>query len=173
MKPVSGLLIVLFVLTNCGDLLAVDGFKEYKFGLSFEQAKKIGVCQWKKQDVDFRGFMIIGNKNADLYRCSNYAFDGRNSELYLEFVNNSLQRIILDISGDEQTNLKTLERFKKQYGYEKEGIFLRGRSKQYLFDDESVELELYEPPLNLMYLRFYSKNYRQLIKQPYLPGETT
>ncbi len=152
---------------------AVDGYEKYRFGMTLEESKKVHACAWEKQDIDFPGFMIYGNKRAALFKCSSYPYKQRKIEFYLEFIDNILQRIILDISAAEKENLQTLKALKKQYGFKKGSVQEKGRRKIYSFDDVSVEVEIYAAPLNLMYLRFYSKNYRQLIRQPYLKGLET
>lgn len=162
-----------FLLFGTLDSYAVDGYEEYRFGMTLEETKKIFTCAWEKQDINFPGFMILSNKRAALYKCSTYPYKQREIEFYLEFIDDILQRIILDISAAEKENLQTLKMLKKLYGFSNGSIQEKGRRQIYTFDDASVEVELYRAPLNLMYLRFYSKNYRQLIRQPYLKGLKT
>ena len=161
-------LLTCFVLTGTLNSYAVDGYEKYRFGMTLDEAKKMYSCVWEKQDIDFPGFMIRSNKRAALFKCSTYPYEQRKIECYLEFIDNTLQRIILDISAEEKRNRQALKVLKKRYGFKNGSVQEKGRRKIYSFDDASVEVELYSAPLNLMYLRFYSKNYRQLIRQPYL-----
>ena len=162
------LIAALFFIVTAASTSAIEGFDVFKFGMSYEQVKKLSECKWEPQDITFTGFMITQSSRADLYKCRDFLYEGQKVEFYTEYIDQLLQRIIIDVSGSEGNIISRLEKFKQVHGFKNGKSSKKGRSTIYHFDDPTVEVEVYEAPLNLMYIRFYSEDYEQLIRQPSL-----
>lgn len=162
------ILAILILLIFSGKLFAVDGYEEYKFGLSFDEVKKLSQCDWKKQDPTIRQLMIIPSKRLSMYKCIDFPYENRKIEFYAEFFDDILKRVILDISSNEKNNQAKLKLLKETYGFKNGKLKENDRSKVYLFDDQTVEVEIWDPPIDLMFIRFSTEDYKELQRKVFL-----
>lgn len=83
------------------NVFAVDGYKEFKFGMTKEQAKKAYKCNWYKDPTP----------DMDILACDKYPFSKKKVPIGLIFIDEKLERVILVMDGplgNEQGIIKGL-----------------------------------------------------------------
>ncbi|MCC8459104.1 hypothetical protein [Photorhabdus aegyptia] len=89
--------------------MAVDGYKDAKFGMTEEEFLSKRLCDFEK----FEGSPQI--KEVSLYSCSDFSFANRKQEAMAFFLNGKFKRLEIDIGRLVKPVSKSLE---KKYGNE-------------------------------------------------------
>lgn len=95
------------LLTVSLPLMAVDGYKDVKFGSSITELKSAKLCSWKTyHDENVKGM--------DSYYCDNFKFSGKNSIAVAFFINGKFERFVINIPTSNLSSV--IESIKKKYG---------------------------------------------------------
>lgn len=79
--------------------IAVDGYKDLKFGMSEKEIISTKTCSFRKIPTNEKGF--------DEYYCSNFKFGDKKTKAYLFFINGEFLRIGIEQSPDDFESLFT------------------------------------------------------------------
>lgn len=96
--------VILFTVSSFA--IAVDGYKNVKFGSSFSEFNASKLCSWKKYDKNKTGGM-------DSYVCDNFKFSGKNSLAMAFFIDGKFERLAIPI---EENSMAVIDSLKKKYG---------------------------------------------------------
>ncbi|HGU9904403.1 TPA: hypothetical protein ACNFPO_004452 [Citrobacter freundii] len=96
----------LLLLTFSSVSLAVDGYKNVKFGSSFKQLQNANFCNWKRYDEK----KIPG---LDSYYCENFQFGSERTMAMAFFINGQFKRFGIVFDSDVSAVLNGLQ---KKYG---------------------------------------------------------
>lgn len=82
-----GAILIASLLTS--NAFAVDGYKEFKFGMTKADVKKAFKCNWYKEP----------SPDMDILACDKYPFSKKNTGIGLFFIDEKLERLALVIPG--------------------------------------------------------------------------
>lgn len=110
MKYIAKLTLILIILLFSNkSIFAVEGYKDFTWGMSKDQVKNTSFCDFKAEDESQKGI-------SALY-CDDFPFGGKKRWGFFLFINNELLRIAVDIEKDEIKPL--IEIFDESYKNEK------------------------------------------------------
>jgi len=95
------------LLTVSLPIMAVDGYKDVKFGSGINELKSAKLCSWK---VDYDENV----KGMESYYCDNFKFSGKDSFAMAFFINKKFERFVITIPTSNLSSV--LESIKKKYG---------------------------------------------------------
>lgn len=137
---------------------AIDGYKNWKFGMSVTEAKQQYKCQWKKSSEKLLPLV------NEIYKCNNFKFQGSTVRASLVFSpQNGLVRILIEIP--ENLSNEVFEALRNKYKIDKDKLpsedTVRNPSPNsvidFSFEDESVifRVQTYED-MEYLYSVMYS-----------------
>ncbi len=87
--------------------MAVDGYKNIKFGSSYSIVNEANLCELKPYNapVDVKGFSA--------YQCSDFIFSGKKNNAAISFINDEFQQLIINFNGE---TMPLLEALREKYG---------------------------------------------------------
>lgn len=100
-------LLALALMLPASSLLAVDGYKSLKFGMSLEEVKKTKICGW----VD-NGAVEI--KHIHIIYCLDFKFNGEPIAAAAYFIDNKFLKLVINIPYSDRNS--TLAGLNKKYG---------------------------------------------------------
>lgn len=128
--------IALFTLLFCsiasGQALAVDGYKNVKFGSTFSQLQASKICSWKKYE---------GNKvnGMDTYYCQDLSFAGKPRVGMAFFVDKKFERLAIPITKDINFDA-LIDSLKRKYG-EPSSLFTREQIEKAMSEGGEVSIK--------------------------------
>ncbi|WP_314140407.1 hypothetical protein [Buttiauxella noackiae] len=146
--------------------LAVDGYKNVKFGTPLKTLQDAGWCSWKKyNDTNIKGM--------DSYTCSNFKFSGADTLAMAFFLNGKFQRLAISVNNGIDALSSSLV---KKYGEpssrftqsEIESVQSNGGTISVKFDNDTVILAVSRDVKNnseLTQLIYSSVDYDTILKQ--------
>lgn len=100
---------ILFLLIFPSTVLAVDGYKDLKFGTSYAQLKKLKKCDLEEQKE-------FTTKSLRIYQCEDFDFNGKKMLATFHFVNDRLLKITIAVGRSLDENFALTKALKEKYG---------------------------------------------------------
>lgn len=155
-------LILAFTATGA---MAVDGYKEVKFGSSFEAMKSAGLCDFQIASKQPE------HKNIVMYNCLDFQFDGNHTMAAASFIGGKFGK--LQIMVDSPVN-SVLEALYKKYGTpssssteeEMQNAIITGNPIYVRFDKDTVILKVERVnKIDLVSLNYVSPDFEPPVKE--------
>lgn len=159
-------ILFIFLIFFSNNIFAVDGFYDLKFGMSVEQVLKLNYCSFKfddkidNSDGSWDTFVTDFNR-LKFYDCEDFKSGNWTFSLLLTFIDNKLKRVILRVNKNKVFNQVLVKELKKKYGYRNADGAVKYSSQLYIFDDKTVEAEVYDD--NSMYVRYISPDFDKIL----------
>ena len=99
----------LFLFIICcfyANVQAVEGYKRLMFGMSIQQAFALNLCDLKEAKIP----PINNVERYNDFACENLPYEGRLIPLTIQFIDNTLQRIVIIVSNEVNTRKPILEK---------------------------------------------------------------
>ncbi|MBY0385152.1 hypothetical protein K2X05_08335 [bacterium] len=106
MKRVSLFFLVILV-SNMS--FAVDGYQDIKFGIKYEQLKKMKKCDLNLDTSE-------STKYIKVYNCSNFKFGEKTVDGYFYFIDEKLRRVGFLVGDSNEDFLSFIDILTKKYG---------------------------------------------------------
>ncbi|EQB9157318.1 hypothetical protein CRX48_12125 [Morganella morganii] len=155
-------LILAFTATGA---MAVDGYKEVKFGSSFEAMRSAGLCDFQIASKQPE------HKNIVMYNCLDFQFDGNHTMAAASFIGGKFGK--LQIMVDSPVN-SVLEALYKKYGApssssteeEMQNAIITGNPIYVRFDKDTVILKVERVnKIDLVSLNYVSPDFELSVKE--------
>lgn len=98
---------LLALILSASPLLAVEGYKNLKFGMSLEEVKKSKLCGWVDDGT-------LNMKQTLIIYCLDFKFNGESIMAGAYFIDNKFLKLAIEISYGDMKN--TMAGLKKKYG---------------------------------------------------------
>lgn len=96
--------LIVFLLAT--PVLAVDGYKQFKFGTSLEEIRKTNICTWSDPGYS--------EKHLEKLFCEDFKFNGKAAMTLFVFIDDKFLRILINIPYSQKDNMLVV--LKKKYG---------------------------------------------------------
>ena len=142
-----GILCCLLCLSFAKPLMAVEGYKNLKFGISMEELKKSKFCTFTA--VDKTTFKVI-----NVISCNDLKFNGKSAVVYFYFIDNKFLRLAIPIVPYNNVNT-ILQALIKKYGQMSSSSSSEDYDNYRKLPNQEINLDFDN---NTIKLRYYSNS---------------